>query len=317
MKIAIGLPTAGRDTSAACLLDWAGRAEEAGFSSLAVLDRIAYRNHDAIPVLAAVAAVTRRIGLLSAVLLGPVRGNGTVLAKQLAGIDDLSGGRLTVGIAAGARPDDFDLTGTDFGNRGREHDQLLTRLTSAWRGGPAPVGDLLPPASHTANGPATPVPVTPVPVTPVPVTPVSVTAGGPPLLIGGSGPARIRRVIKFGAGWICGSGGPEQFAAGAARVRAAWSAAGRIGQPRLAAVSYFALGPDAARLARDFLGDYYGFRDDAGESVITATPTGPAEVTELAAAMAELGCDELVLYPCSADTTQLDLLTGAVPLSAP
>lgn len=269
MKVAIGLPTAIAGTSAACLLDWAQRAEETGFSSLAVLDRIAYRNHDPVPVLAAAAAVTRRIGLLSAVLLGPVRGNGAVLAKQLADIDDLSGGRLTIGIAAGARADDFALTGTDFERRGRQHDLLLDHLVSTWR-------------------------------------------GGPPLLIGGSGPASIRRVTRAGAGWICGSGGPDQFAAGAAQVRAAWSAAGRAGQPRLAAVSYFALGPDADGLARDFLGDYYGFRGDAGESVVTATPTGSAEVAELAATMAALGCDELVLYPCSNDATQMNLLAEVI-----
>lgn len=166
MKVAIGLPTAIAGTSAACLLDWAQRAEEAGFSSLAVLDRIAYRNHDPVPVLAAAAAVTRGIGLLSAVLLGPVRGNGAILAKQLADIDDLSGGRLTIGIAAGARADDFALTGTDFEKRGRQHDLLLDQLASTWR-------------------------------------------GGPPLLIGGSGPASIRRVTRSGAGWICGSGGPD------------------------------------------------------------------------------------------------------------
>ncbi|HEY1705249.1 MAG TPA: LLM class flavin-dependent oxidoreductase [Trebonia sp.] len=265
MKVAIGLPTAIAGTSAACLLDWAQRAEEAGFSSLAVLDRIAYRNHDPVPVLAAAAAVTRGIGLLSAVLLGPVRGNGAILAKQLADIDDLSGGRLTIGIAAGARADDFALTGTDFEKRGRQHDLLLDQL--AWR---AAVADRRKrPGQHPQGN-------------------------------------QVRGRLDLRQRWT------GQFAAGAAQVRAAWSAGGRAGRPRLAAVSYFALGPDAAGLARDFLGDYYGFRGDADESVIAATPTGPAEMAELAATMAALGCDELVLYPCSNDTTQMNLLAEVI-----
>jgi alkanesulfonate monooxygenase SsuD/methylene tetrahydromethanopterin reductase-like flavin-dependent oxidoreductase (luciferase family) len=285
VKIAIGLPTAVPGTSGPLLLDWARRAERAGFSSLAVPDRIAYCNHDPIPVLAAAAAVTDRIGLLSAVLLGPVRGNGALLAKQLAGIDSLSGGRLTVGIAAGARADDFALTGSDFDGRGRQHDRLLAEMLNVWQCQPQGHG---------------------------PITASPVAAGGPPLLIGGRGRASIRRVIQFGAGWICGSGGPEQFAAGAAEVKAAWSAAGRGEQPRLAAVGYFALGPDAEGLARNFLADYYGFRDDGGVSVIKATPTQPAEVARLTATLAQLGCDELVLYPCSADPAQLGHLSAAV-----
>jgi alkanesulfonate monooxygenase SsuD/methylene tetrahydromethanopterin reductase-like flavin-dependent oxidoreductase (luciferase family) len=285
VKIAIGLPTAVPGTSAARLLDWARRAERAGFSSLAVLDRIAYRNHDPIPVLAAAAAVTGRIGLLTGILLGPVRGNGVLLAKQLATIDSLAGGRLTVGIAPGARADDYAVTGADFDGRGRQHDLLLAELASAWPGAAQASSPLMPPTG---------------------------AVGGPPLLIGGRGRASTRRVIEFGHGWICGSGGPEQFAEGAAEVRRGWSAAGRGGRPRLAAVGYFALGPEADRLAQGFLRDYYGFRADGGEAVIKATPTRPEEVARLAAGLTDLGCDELVLYPCSADPAQLDRLAEAV-----
>jgi alkanesulfonate monooxygenase SsuD/methylene tetrahydromethanopterin reductase-like flavin-dependent oxidoreductase (luciferase family) len=280
VKIAIGLPTAVPGTLGARLLEWATRAERAGFSSLAVLDRVAYRNHDPIPVLAAAAAVTDRIGLLTGVLLGPVRGNGVLLAKQLATLDSLSGRRLTVGIAAGARVDDFAVTGSDFDDRGRRHDLLLAELMNTWHGAES--------------------------------VPSGVTPGGPPLLIGGRGRASTRRVTRFGHGWICGSGGPDQFVEGAAEVGNAWTEAGRGGRPRLAAVGYFALGRDADRLARGFIRDYYGFRDDGGEAVFQATPTRPAEVARLAARLAELGCDELVLYPCSADPAQVDRLGEAV-----
>ena len=78
-----------------------------------------YGNHETIPTLAAAAAVTRQIRLTTAILIAPFRGNGTLLAKQLATIDSISGGRLTVGIAVGGRPDDYESTAIPFHQRGR------------------------------------------------------------------------------------------------------------------------------------------------------------------------------------------------------
>ena len=94
------------DVPGRLVLDWAGRAEERGFSSLATIDRIAYPSYDSLTALTAAAAVTDRIGLLTNILLGPAY-NPVQLAKVTASLDQLSGGRLTLGLGVGGRADDY------------------------------------------------------------------------------------------------------------------------------------------------------------------------------------------------------------------
>src|SRR5689334_24306649 len=89
---------------------WARRAEAAGFSSLGTVGRTAYPGVFDTVALAAAAGATERIGLLSNVLLGPVWPP-VLLAKELAGIDGVSGNRLTIGLGIGARADDFVVDG--------------------------------------------------------------------------------------------------------------------------------------------------------------------------------------------------------------
>ena len=149
-----------------------------------------YGNHETIPTLAAAAAVTSRIRLTSAILIAPFRGNGTLLAKELATIDSFADGRLTVGIAVGGRDDDYTATGTDFHRRGAIFDDQLAEMRAVWSG-----------ASRGTAGAVGPVPA----------------GDGPPLLIGGGGGHTNRRVVEYGAGWISGGGGPDAFARGPRR----------------------------------------------------------------------------------------------------
>jgi alkanesulfonate monooxygenase SsuD/methylene tetrahydromethanopterin reductase-like flavin-dependent oxidoreductase (luciferase family) len=93
MRIATGLPNQVRNVRPAVLPAWARQAEDAGFTSLATVGRNAYPGVSDTVALAAAAAVTSRIELVSGVLLGPAW-PGTLLAKELAGIDGVSNGRL-------------------------------------------------------------------------------------------------------------------------------------------------------------------------------------------------------------------------------
>src|SRR5206468_11317578 len=102
MDIGIGLPNPVPGTAGQRLIEWARQAEEAGFSSLATIDRIAYPSYESLIALTAAAAVTERVGLLTNVLLGPTR-NPVLLAKESAGVDQISGGRLTLGWGVGDR----------------------------------------------------------------------------------------------------------------------------------------------------------------------------------------------------------------------
>jgi alkanesulfonate monooxygenase SsuD/methylene tetrahydromethanopterin reductase-like flavin-dependent oxidoreductase (luciferase family) len=288
MDIGMGLPSTIPGIPGRLILDWARAAEQAGFSSLGTLDRIVYGNLETVPVLAAAAGVTERIGLTTAILIGPYRGNGALLAKQLATVDSIAGGRLSVGISVGGRADDYEATGSSFGQRGRNFDAQLAELRAVWaqqpRGYAGPVG------------------------------PAPVQAGGPPLLIGGNAAAAFRRMTEFGAGWIMGGGGPEAFAAGADRARRAWREAGRDGQPRLVAIAYVSLGDDAAGHARRYLGDYYSITGDFAEQIAAGALTSPRKVADTVASFSDAGCDELILFPCNPDPAQVSLTAEAAGL---
>src|ERR671937_599509 len=134
METGIGLPNAVAGVDRAGIVDWARRAEEAGFSSLGTIDRIAYPNYESLISLAAAAAVTERVRLVTDILLAPLRSNTALLAKQAATIDSLSGGRLVLGLAPGGREDDYAVSGVEFSERGRIFDRQLEELNELWEG---------------------------------------------------------------------------------------------------------------------------------------------------------------------------------------
>src|SRR5207247_518033 len=137
----IGLPNAVRGVQGPELVAWAREAEQAGFSSLGTIDRLVYENYESLIALAAAAAVTERIGLVTSILLAPLRTNTALFAKQAASVDGLSGGRLVLGIAVGGREDDYEVSGADFSMRGRFFDRQLEELRRLWDGdqvGPDP-----------------------------------------------------------------------------------------------------------------------------------------------------------------------------------
>src|SRR5687768_18401243 len=106
MRIGIGLPAAIPGAPASAIGAWAMAAEASGFRSVGVIDRLVYDNLDPLIALAAAAARTERIELLTTVLNVPWRRNAVVLAKQLASVDAIAGGRLTAGLALGGWPED-------------------------------------------------------------------------------------------------------------------------------------------------------------------------------------------------------------------
>ncbi|RBQ20800.1 LLM class flavin-dependent oxidoreductase [Spongiactinospora rosea] len=277
MEIGLALPTTVPDVSGPALLEWARRAERLGFSTLGVLDRVMYANHEPLMSLAAAAAVTERIRLATTVLLAACR-DSTLLAKQLVTLDHLCGGRLTVGLAAGDREDDFTATGTSFADRGRRLDETVRELRAAWSG----AGPGLKP--H----------------------------GRPPLLIGGHSATAMRRSARSGDGWISGGSSVTRYADQVARVRAEWQRQGRAESPRLVSLCYVSLGPDGAERAGRYVRDYYAFAGAKAANVAAGVVTDPARLRDLARGYAEAGCDELILLPCAADPEQADLIAVAV-----
>ena len=282
METGIGLPNAARGVARDGIVEWARRAEAAGFSSLGTIDRIAYPNYESLISLAAAAAVTERIRLVTDILIAPLRASTALLAKQSATIDHLSGGRLVLGLAPGGREDDYALSGVDFHRRGRLFDEQLEALPRLWAG----------------EGGLGPAPASP--------------GGRPGLLIGGANEKAYARAARHADGWTAGGAGPEAFGQAREAVRAAWKDAGRDGEPHTMALLYFALGDDPEGAARASLGDYYSFLGEYAEQIVQGTLKDPDALRSTLAAYEEAGADEVICFPASADPAQVDLLAAAV-----
>lgn len=282
MDIGIGLPsTLAIDGPA--VVEWARKAEERGFSSLATIDRVVYPNYDSLTALAAAAGATSRIKLFPDILIAPLYPP-VLLAKVTASLHALSGGRLVLGVAPGGRADDFEAAGRSFDDRGALMDETLDLLTRAWAGEPVAGGE------HAV----------------VPAVP----GGRVPLMIGGSGKAAIRRTVRWGDGWTVGGAPPEQAAALADTVREAWRSAGRDGEPRLAALQYFGLGDDETSAVA--LRHYYAFLGDYADMIAASAARTPEALKDRVRAFADAGYDELILDPTIPDVRQVDLLADAV-----
>ena len=143
-----------------------------------------------------------------------------LLGKTAASIDQLSGGRFTLGLAAGGRPDDFEVTGA---TSAAEVAILTTRSRSCTRCGVA-----MP--QLKGSSPASPTPTHDERV---------------PILFGGNSDKTIERVLSWELAGLLAARLPAQSGPYATKVRDAWSAAGRDGEPRIASLAYFSLGEDA------------------------------------------------------------------------
>jgi alkanesulfonate monooxygenase SsuD/methylene tetrahydromethanopterin reductase-like flavin-dependent oxidoreductase (luciferase family) len=284
MKIGIGLPNPIPGTDGATLVRWAQRAEEAGFSSLATIDRIVYPSYDSLISLAAAAAVTERIELKTNILIAPLRDE-VLLAKEAASVDRLSAGRLTLGLAVGGRRDDYTAVGNGFEVRGRNFEQQIEVMKKVWRG------------EHLSDSgqPSVPLPGREVPI-----------------LIGGSTDKTAERTVKYGVGFTAGGGGPDMTAPIAEKVRKAWSESGREGEPHVMALNYFALGPRAEEGSARYLKDYYAFLGEWADRIADSAPTSPEAVKDVAARFEDIGVDELILDPTISELEQVDRLADTL-----
>ncbi len=193
MEFGVQLPHFGPLVSGRGTLALAQQAESLGLDSVWVSDHIAYPAtfaerfgtsvYEAVTTLTWVGAVTQRIQLGTAVLIAPYR-NPLLLAKQLATLDDLSGGRTIVGVGAGWMEEEFQALGADFAERGAITDEHLQVMRTLWR-------DDNP--SHTGERFYFP---------PLCAEPRPTQQPAPPIWIGGNTLPALRRAARLGEGWL-------------------------------------------------------------------------------------------------------------------
>lgn len=277
LNVGIGLPNAVPGTPASLLVEWARAAEAGPFSSVGVVDRVVYDCHDPLTTLAAAAEATERIGLVTMVLIGPLRNN-AVLAKEVAGIDAVSGGRLTLGLAVGARAEDYEALGVPTKGRGERLTEQLLDLRLFFERDE-----------------------------------VTSMTNGPRLLVGGSSDVSFLRMARYADGYVHGGGPPRTFVRASDTAKTAWSELARSGSPQLWAQGYFALGDaETVERGRDYMRDYYAFTGPFAERIAEGMLATPQAVAQFVRGYAEAGCDELVLFPAVAELEQIELLASAL-----
>ncbi|MGW1073775.1 TIGR03619 family F420-dependent LLM class oxidoreductase [Streptomyces sp. NPDC002537] len=211
------------------LREVARAADRLGFAYLGTCDHVAVPVrlaaamgtvwYDPVATLAYLAAVTERTLLLSHVSVAALR-HPLVLAKQYATVDRLSGGRLVLGVGAGHVREEFQALGVDFGRRGAILDETVDALKTAL--GPEEFPEFRG-ARFAFRG--------------LGQGPRPVRTPRPPVWVGGSSPAALRRAALRGDGWLSQGDPRERLPARIAALRRLREEAGQDGPFAVGAIS--------------------------------------------------------------------------------
>lgn len=280
LQVGVVLPNGFPGVDGKTVIEWARRIDAGPFSSIAVADRLVYHNLDPMMTLAAAAAVTSRARLVTHALLAPLR-SAAHFAKDVATLTVLAPGRVTLGVGVGARPQDYEAAGVEWAQRGRildDHLEALGRLRA-------------PGASEQELGPR--------------------LSGDVEILMAGASPPALRRLVRFGHGYMSGGILPEFFGYEAQATVGAWKEAGRAGEPRLVGGVFFASSEQDPDRASAFLGSYMTV---GGPPPPIRAPIyrGTGGVRALLADFEARGADEVLLSTAVPDLDELDWLAEVV-----
>jgi len=297
MKLGMTLPLMEPGIDGDALERWARAVDQGPYASLCFGERMAFDNPEVIALAGACAGWTRRIRLVTTVIVAPLH-DPVVLAKSLASVDVLSRGRLTAGLGIGGRVEDYVAAGAD--PKTRSHRELARQvgiMRRVWAG--EKVVDTL------------------RPVGPPPVQP-----GGPELLIGAQGP----KAVRMAAPWADGISGfsfdldLREVERSFEEVRSVWREAGRPA-PRLTTAFWFALGANGAsgdgaraQIVRH-LRHYFNWIEPAALEAmlpVTGFAGSDAELRATLRRIADLGADEVFLIPTSDDVAQVERVASLV-----
>ncbi len=285
----------GKPCSLEHLLAYVETAERLGYQMLAANDHLVFSRPwlDGPTALAAVLAHTGRMTLATTVALPTVRGPAP-LAKTLAAIDLLSGGRLVVGVGPGSSSRDYAAVGVPFEERWKRLDEAVNALRALWHGTPF-TGQF-----YATEGQA--------------LEPRPAQHPGPPIWIGSWGSeAGLRRAAHLGDGWLASAYNttPEMFAAAWQRLRVHVRQAGKDPDcfPNAIATMFCYVTEDRSKadcIVRDVLSPMLHRPEDQLRQRLLV---GPAqECAEKLAAYQEAGAQRVLLWPVADEHRQLELL---------
>jgi alkanesulfonate monooxygenase SsuD/methylene tetrahydromethanopterin reductase-like flavin-dependent oxidoreductase (luciferase family) len=273
------------------VLSWCRAVDGGPWTSLAVPERITYPSHSMIVQLAAAAALTERVRLWTTIVILPAH-DAVEVAKQMASVDRLCDGRLTVGVGVGGREHDYRAIGAPFARRWQRMDEQVATMRRIWAGEPPFPGA-------------------------EPVGPSPLQAGGPPLIAGSMGPKSVARAARWADGvdgaWTL-DGDEATVRASFTMIEAAWREAGRDAKPHLSTSLWYALGDGAEQRLRAYAYDYLKiFGEGAGQFGAQSVACFSADALRRAVDhIRAAGADELFLVPTTVDPAELDRTRDAL-----
>jgi probable F420-dependent oxidoreductase len=284
----------GRPWSLERLLKYTETVEGLGYEALSANDHLLFPRPwlDGPTALAAVLASTERMTLATTVALPVVRGP-VALAKSLAAIDLLSGGRLVVGVGPGSSARDYAAVGVPFEERWKRLDEAVQALRALWHGeGPSFEGDF-----YSTEG--------------ISLEPWPAQRPGPPIWIGSWGSeAGLRRTARLGDGWLASAYNttPEAFATARRRLAEHLSAAGKDQDtfPNAIATMFFYVTENRAKaeqLIRESLSSALNRPEGQLRQHLLVGPAG--ECAEKLAAYRAAGANRVFLWPVEDELRQL------------
>ncbi len=295
------------------LLDWDGApfsldrltavaraAEEHGLDTISANDHFVYRRPwlDGPTALAAVMSSAPTVDLMTSVALPVVR-SPVALAKSLAAIDLLSGGRLIAGLGPGSTARDYEVVGIPFKERWGRLDEAVQAMRAMWTESADPfVGRY-----YDTSG--------------IVLEPRPMTQGGPPIWIGSWGSeAGLRRVARLADGWLASAYNttPERFASGRQRLGELLRAGDRdpTGFPN-ALVTMWLFVTDDERERRDVVERLAAMLKRPVEDIEGKLPIGPPELcSEIVARYREVGVERIVFWPLGDEVRQIERIARDV-----
>ena len=291
----------GQRWSLRSLLEYTELAERLGFKALSANDHLIFPRPwlDGPTAMAAVLARTGEMTLATTVALPVVRGP-VALAKSMAALDLLSGGRLVVGVGPGSSARDYDAVAIPFEERWKRLDEAVQAMRALWnREGPEFEGDF-----YGTEG--------------IVLEPYPIHQPRPPIWIGSWGSeVGLRRTARLGDGWLASAYNttPEAFANALGRLGEQLSAAGKDPDrfPNAVATMFFYVTEDrtvAGSIIREVLSPTLNRPEEGLSQHLLVGPAG--ECAEKLAAYRVAGAQRIYLWPVQDELRQLTVFMERV-----
>lgn len=287
MKIGICLPYMKAGLNRDDYLQWFKTVEHGPFHAVSCGERVHGPTYDMRVVLSAAAAVTERLEITPTLYVLPMH-NSTRVAKEIATLDILSGGRVKkVCVGYGGREKDYEALGAKFQGRYGRMDRQVEEMHRVWRG------------EEIIEGGGS-------------IGPAMDNTDGPMMLAGAMGPKSIERCSHWAAGLYAwsGNGEREELERTFAMADEAWERNGREAKPYRMGGFWYTLADDGQQRLYDYVYDYLAI---AGHEIATMM----AETVHRSNADAALealdnaeaaGCEELFMVPATADIAEVERL---------